>query len=79
MRAHEPFRKKAALQVGAQLVLYIPREPAFVVLAGVREERLEVLPDEAVEHRVGGTAWKIGRRENGHDTLRLARHVPESR
>jgi hypothetical protein len=73
---HESFREQAALQVGAQLVLDVARQPAIVVLAGVGEERFEVLTYEAIQNGLRWTPREVGGSEDGHEAARIADRVP---
>ena len=53
-------------QEGSKLGLDVPRQPAVVVLAGLREEGFEMLADEAVEDGLGRMPRKIRWRESSH-------------
>jgi hypothetical protein len=55
----------SASEVLTELVLDVARERRAIALAGVSEERLEVLAHERVQHRLGRTARSIRRRERG--------------
>jgi hypothetical protein len=61
-RACEALAEDAAIQVGAQLSLNVPRKAALVVLARVREKRFEVLADEFVKD---GFRWAARRWTRG--------------
>jgi hypothetical protein len=73
---------QAALDVPAQGALRISRHRIAVriALAGEREKRLEVLPNQAMEHRLLGAAAAIHRRggaaDVGHEPCLLAKPVP---
>ena len=64
--AHESVGQDAAAQVAAKLLLHVARQRGLVSLAGVGEERLEMVAHDGVEHRFGGTPWTVGGGERGH-------------
>ncbi len=78
-RANEARGEDPAGQVSSELRLDVPGQPAIVVVAGVREEGLEVLLDDAVLDGLGWTPGGVRRREDGHETARFAGRVPSRR
>lgn len=74
--AHEAVRKDAAPKVPAQLLLDVPGQSFVVGLPRPADERLEVLPHDAVEHRLRRASRCIRRGERGHHRA-LAICVPE--
>ena len=75
-RADEAIREDAASEIRTELVLDIARERRGIALAGVRQERLEVLANKGVQHRLGRTARPIGNCECRHGGFSRARAVP---
>jgi len=47
--------------------LPLPWQPALVVLARVGEEALQVLSHQTVKNCFGRAAWRVRRRERGHE------------
>lgn len=68
--------RRPASQVLAELGFNVLRERRAVGLACMREERLEVLALERVQHRLCWTARPIRRCEGGQGALRRARPMP---
>ena len=66
MAPGEALAEHPALEVRAQLLLDVPGQPALVVLAGVREKRLEVPADQAVQDRLGRALRSVAGGEDGH-------------
>ena len=64
--ADEAVRENSASEILTELVFDVARERRAVALAGVRQERRQMLAHERVEHRLGWTAWSIGGRERRH-------------
>jgi hypothetical protein len=65
-----------APQVSPKLVLDVTRQRRLVSLASVRQERFQVLANDAVEDGLGGTSGSIRGGEGGHDTVTFAVRVP---
>jgi hypothetical protein len=63
----EALRKETAPEVSAQLVLDVPRQAAVVVLAGVGEERFQVLAYKVVQNGLGRATRKVRGGEHGHE------------
>ena len=65
-------------EVGAELLLNVARQPAFVVLTRVGEEAFELLLDELVEDGFRRSAWQVGRGEAGHAPATIAVGMPST-
>ena len=75
MRPNEPVGKHTAPQIRTKLVLDVARQRRLISLARVRQERFQVLANNAVEGHLGGTSGSIRGGEGGHDTVTFAVRV----
>ena len=69
-RTDEAVREDSASEVLTELVLHVARERCAVALTGVHQERLEVVANERVQHRLGWASRPIRAGEHGHERRR---------
>jgi len=75
-KPRKSVREDATTQVRAKLRLHVARKRALVGLPRLRQERFEMLPHDAIEHRLRGTARLVGTGEARHALQRMRGGMP---